>query len=263
MILQLLGSELGDKALFHMDHPISALGIAKATALALEAGVKAPRIWATGELDSWGPLQRVPFVVEEFVATATIEDEVLAPREQWVSIAQEVRTKLGARSLADVDTTPLPRFENVFAYMTYLLGLAVEVGAAELVEALQRLEAEFQEKAIAAAPPTLVHQDINGGNMLCSPDPDGSSGAWRLDGLIDFESATVADPRIAFERGEPWASLRQVALIVKARRLVALAAAGKAPRCVAEELLEKYEEHGKSLTASGRLSRLEPLQPFE
>ena len=59
----------------------------------------------------------------------------------------------------------------------------------------------------------LVHQDLNDGNVLCSPD---ASGAWQLDALIDWEGACVVDARVAYEPSEPWASLRALA---KARKM--------------------------------------------
>lgn len=250
-VLHLLGAQLGDKPLFRLDHPISAAVIARASALAQEAGVRTPQVLATGEVARWGPLENVPFVLYEFIATETVEDEVAAPRREWGRIVDRLRAQLAARSLARVDTEPLPRFEDVFGFVEYLGLLAEEAGADELRQALARVEEHLRSNGIEPVPPSLIHQDLNCGNVLCSTDPTGFPGAWRLDALIDWEGAAVADPRIAFEKAEPWPALRRLACAVKARWLSARAHQPEAPRCEAGELLEDYEELGEALRQGG------------
>ncbi|CAE8618798.1 unnamed protein product, partial [Polarella glacialis] len=264
-VLQLIGSELGDKSLFHTARPISASSIARATALAQEAGVSVPNILATGLVEEFGGLEAIPFVIYEFIQTQTVEDEVIAPEGEWRRIYGALRQQLESRSLADVDTEPLPRFEDCFAFVAHLAQLAEEAKATELVEALSKMESKLRQDNIQAVPPTLIHQDLNDGNILCSPDPAGPSGAWRLDALIDWEGAAVGDPRLCFEAGEPWATLRQLAHVTKLRWLAAAAKdvggakVGALPRCCAEELLEDYQKLAKKLKSSGWLSHIEPL----
>ena len=70
-------------------------------------------------------------------------------------------------------------------------------------ELLAKLEAECTTKwKPAAAPPTLIHQDLNRGNVLCSQRA--TQGVWFLDGLIDWESAAAGDARLAYASGSPW-----------------------------------------------------------
>jgi len=262
-VLQLIGSELGDKPLFHLDRPISAGSIARASELAQEAGIRVPQVLAHGEVEQWGPLCNVPFVVYEFVSTATVEDEVIAPEKDFLAVRADVQLKLTSRSLATVDTEPLPRFEDCFAFTSYLRGLAEQIKAIELVDALVKMDDCLRAAGLEPQPPTLIHQDLNDGNVLCSPD---ASGEWKLDALIDWEGAVVGDPRLCYERAEPWLSLRRIALIVKIRWLMASFAGGlsstRLPRCCAEELVEKYEELGRKLQSGGWLVSVQPLPPW-
>mmetsp|Transcript_110524 Transcript_110524/g.345559 ORF Transcript_110524/g.345559 Transcript_110524/m.345559 type:complete len:343 (-) Transcript_110524:58-1086(-) len=262
-VLQLIGSELGDKPFFHLGRPISAASIEKALSLAQELGIRVPHVLASGQVEEWGPLRAVPFIVYEFIDTRTVEDEVIAPEKEWRRIFGELRGQLEARSMAGVDTEPLPRFEDCFAYVAYLSQLAAEAGADDLVQALARAESQLRERGVEAAPPKLIHQDLNGGNILCSPDPGGPSGRWRLDALVDWEGAVVGDPRVLFEQGEPWSALRRLAVVTKVRWLAARAAgltvagAGSPlPRCNAEELTEDYEEIASKLVRAGWLPRV-------
>lgn len=266
-VLQLIGSELGDKPFFQVGRPISAQSIEKATALAQELGLRVPQVLATGVVEEWGPLEAVPFVVYEFIDTKTVEDEVIAPKTEWRRVYLELRTRLESRSLAGVDTEPLPRFEDCFAHVAYLSQLAEEAGAGELVQALAKVEGNLREHGIKPVPPVLLHQDLNDGNILCSPDPGGLPGAWRLDALIDWEGAAVGDPRVLFERGEPWQTLRRLAMLTKVRWLAAVAtgtasgtsATAQLPRCEAQELKEEYKDVATKLQRAGVLSHVAPL----
>jgi len=261
-ILQLIGSELGDKPLFRVTQPISAELIERATALAREAGVRVPEVLAIGEAEEFGPFQRLPFVVYEFIETATVEDEVRAPEAQWRAIVQDIQRRLAARSLQGVDTGPLPRFDDFGAYVAYLADLARASGPGgdALAQAAERIGDSMRQQGIQPVPPTLIHQDLNGGNVLCSPDP--ISGAWGLDALIDWEGVAVADARLAYDRGEPWSSLRKLANLIKVRWLATTAATGdrEVPRCQAEELIEEYAEMKEDLVASKVLGSSESAQ---
>lgn len=218
-VLQIIGSELGDKTLFDVSKPISSKAIEKASFLAQAAGVRVPQVWATGEIAEWGGLRNLPFVIYEFIETATVENEVKAPQREWRRISMRLREQLGSCSLAGVDTEPLPRYEDASSFVAYLVGLAEEAQAADLVEALRRLSSELKEANIPRVAPTLIHQDLNDGNILCSPDPLGPKDAWRLDALIDWEGAVVGDPRICFEPLDPWSTLRKLARVTKQRWL--------------------------------------------
>ena len=97
--------------LFHLDRPISAFSIQKASVLAAAAGLRVPQVLAVGEVASWGAMSRIPFVVYELIVTRTVEDEVLAPRQQLLRVIEDIKAKLCTHSLLEVDTEPLPRFE--------------------------------------------------------------------------------------------------------------------------------------------------------
>mmetsp|Transcript_59231 Transcript_59231/g.122505 ORF Transcript_59231/g.122505 Transcript_59231/m.122505 type:complete len:332 (+) Transcript_59231:22-1017(+) len=259
-VLQMIGSELGDKELFHLQRPISAESIVRATALAKDAGIRVPQILASGKVESWGPLSDVPFLVYEFVNTATVEDERVAPGKDLRLAISDVQEKLKCSSLAGIDTEPLPRFEDCFEFTAYLRQLAEQIQAQDLVEALLNMDRSLHAAGIVPIPPTLIHQDLNDGNVLCSPD---SSGQWKFDALIDWEGAVVGDSRLAYEHGEPWNALGKLARVVKIRWLMAVASGtlqdAALPRCCAEELVEDYEELSDFLVRSGWLKFVQPL----
>lgn len=262
LVLQLLGAELGDKALFDLERPISASSIERASILAQEAGLRVPNVVATGEAEEWGSFQKVPFVLYELIKTATVEDKVVAPQEELCQIIADLKHTLTSRSLAEVETEPLPRFEDCFKFLYYLHGLAKQMQACELVDSCKKMEENLKTLGLTSAEPVLVHQDLNDGNVLCSPD---ASGRWKFDALIDWEGAVVVDPRIAYDRSEPWLSLRTLAKVTKIR-WVAAASSGAVqittlPRCCAEELIEDYDELAALLVEKGWLSHVEPL-PF-
>merc|ERR1711884_1018035 len=108
------------------------------------------------------------------------------------------------------DTEPLPRFQSFQIWLQWLMS-QVPTWDTDLQAAL----GTFTEGVLASPPdprePALYHQDLNDGNVLCSAV---SEGEWAFDGLIDWESAVVADPRI-WTGGEPWSTARAFALVVK------------------------------------------------
>ena len=71
--------------------------------------------------------------------------------------------------------------------------------------------------------------------------------------FTDREAVAVGDPRLVYERGEPWESARAFAVVVKFRWLCHLAssAPSRAPRCCCEELRENYERSQKWLLRKG------------
>eukprot|EP00930_Biecheleria_cincta_P091535 TRINITY_DN8111_c0_g3_i2.p1 TRINITY_DN8111_c0_g3~~TRINITY_DN8111_c0_g3_i2.p1 ORF type:complete len:333 (-),score=49.89 TRINITY_DN8111_c0_g3_i2:151-1149(-) len=262
-IVQLLGSQLGDKPLFRLDRPISAPSIEKASALAKEAGVRVPEVLATGTVSTWGKCIDVPFVIYEFIETETVEDEVCAPGDELRRIITGIRETLAARPLTLVDTEPIQRFNDVSEFIEYLTSLAHQVNDADLEAALQTIRLDFA--GIEPKDPVLIHQDLNDGNTLCSQSEIGSSDTWKLDALIDWEGAVVADPRLAWDRGEPWSSLRLLSLVVRDRWLSVMAARGDAaaasiPRCAMAELVEDYDENLQRLLESKRVGNVKPLE---
>eukprot|EP00927_Polykrikos_kofoidii_P043351 TRINITY_DN37412_c0_g1_i1.p1 TRINITY_DN37412_c0_g1~~TRINITY_DN37412_c0_g1_i1.p1 ORF type:complete len:1126 (+),score=182.88 TRINITY_DN37412_c0_g1_i1:115-3378(+) len=264
-VLQLIGSELGDKPLFDVAKPTSTATIVQASSLASDMGICTPRIWATGEVAELGFAKAVPFIVYEFIRTATVDD-VIAPKDEWKRMFHVLQAQLQARSLANVDTSPLPRFEDCFVFVGYLSRLAREAQAADLVDALERVERELREGGVEPVPPTLVHQDLNDGNMLCSPDPSGLLGEWRLDAVIDWKGAVVSDWRITFAEEKPWATLRKLSTLTKSRWLTSAAtkkltstATTMLPRCCAQELIKDYDDIANQLVEEGWLTEVVAL----
>ena len=262
-IVQILGANLGDKPLFSPDALIGAALICQALALAGMAGVAVPRFWYSGSVAKRGALRDLEFVVLECIETETVEDEVNAPDAEFDGIVGALRDALASRSvddmhLADQDIPDgtnacLPRFDDVHAFLAHLRTLARTVGAGDLDVPLAKLEAECNTKwKPAAVPPTLIHQDLNRGNVLCSRR---GGKAWALDGLIDWESAAAGDARLAYASGSPWQEARDFAHVVKGRWLVDLArrAPERAPRCEVGEILEAHDEAQKRLAEGGWL----------
>ena len=254
-IVQILGAQLGDKPLFSPDALISGELIGYALALAEKAGVAAPRLWCAGSVAKRGALRDLQFVVLECIETETVEDEVNAPDVDFDCIVGALRDALASRAVdAEWDGGHLPRFDDVHAFLAHLRALARTVGAGDLDVPLAKLEAECTTKwKPAAAPPTLIHQDLNRGNVLCSQRA--TQGVWFLDGLIDWESAAAGDARLAYASGSPWEEARDFAHVVKGRWLVDLArrAPERAPRCEVGEILEAHDEAQKRLAEGGWL----------
>ncbi len=253
-IVQILGAQLGDKPLFSPDALISSELIGYALALAEKAGVAAPRLWCGASLPTRGALRDLQFVVLECIETETVEDQVNAPDVDFDCIVGALRDALASRAVdAEWDGGHLPCFDDVHAFLAHLRALARTVGAGDLDVPLAKLEAECTTKwKPAAAPPTLIHQDLNRGNVLCSQR---GGKAWALDGLIDWESAAAGDARLAYASGSPWQEARDFAHVVKGRWLVDLArrAPERAPRCEVGEILEAHDEAQKRLAEGGWL----------
>lgn len=257
-IVQVLGAELGDKAIF--GH-LQASTLVRAMELASSAGVRVPKVFATGRCASLlGPLD---FVVEEFVDTQTVEDEVQAPSTDWDRLVYELQSKLLRHMLAEVDVSPLPHFKSLNTQLQWLMTW-VPPWDDSLIQSLDRFA-----QGVATAPPqgldpVLVHQDLNGGNVLCSELPSGierpwveymgvwSEPRWGLDAVIDWESAAVADPR-SLSAEEPWPTARALALVAKGSRLAEHAVRGTLPRCELRELIEGYDRAATELDEQGLL----------
>lgn len=245
VIVQFVGSHLGEMAVYGFH--VSPASMAKAMELASAAGVRVPTVCGTGVCNT--PLGQLDFIIEEFVKTQTVEDEVKAPREHWRRIENEVKTRLSSIDLTAVDTGPLPRFDTLQDYLAALASLVPEPDPS-LAEALGNFS-----KRVAAAPPSpvapsLLHQDINGGNLLCS---DRGEGVWELDALIDWESAAVGDHRL-LDRDEPWDTARRLGLVVKGANLAEQFVRQQLPRCELEELVENYSKAAKELDKRGLLA---------
>lgn len=249
-IVQVLGAELVDKPIFCADKPLSAAVIEKAVDLARSAGVRVPVVLASGSVASRGRLERLGFVVHEFIRTDTVEDEVIAPDDQWHRIVGGIKASLTKCSYDGVSTEPLGRFETHENFIDHLKQLAGEVPNDELGAPLEQLRTEFRESGVAVASPTLLHQDLNGGNVLCSAQ----HADWQLDALIDFESAVVGDSRLVYG-GEPlWRALRAFGHVVKGCWLAARIAQGRAPRCEALALAGNHDKARRFLAKSRGLT---------
>lgn len=249
VIVQILGCQLSDKALFGQ---LGAANLVKAAEVASQAGVRVPKVYGSGTCASrLGPLD---FVVEEFVETDTVEDSVRAPQEQWCRIADEVKSSLDGYDLGDVDVSPLPHFDSLSTFLQWLMVLT-PIWDAKLVGALALFVEGIIVPAHAARKARLIHQDVNGGNLLCSPAGHGS--LWKLDALIDWESAAVMDPRL-LTSDDPWQTARMFALVVKGVNLASRFVAGTLPRCELLQLVEKYDRAARCLDVSGWV----PYEPW-
>jgi len=253
-VVQVLGAQVGDKGLFSLQAPISADSIVRAHELAREAGVSVPHIWTTGMVSSRGPFENLPFLVYECISTDTVEDEIRAPSGEWDKIVeQQVERLLAVHVLDEVDTSPLPRIPDVFGFLAEMRGMAGDAEDKTLWTALQRLENTFREKLeVIAGPLTLIHQDVNDGNVLCSRGRVG----WGLDAVIDWESAVVADSRL-MSNEEPWTIARHFGRVTLARWLCHLVRTRveSAPRCDLAELLENHDESERILRHKQWLDR--------
>eukprot|EP00933_Yihiella_yeosuensis_P041289 TRINITY_DN35699_c0_g1_i1.p1 TRINITY_DN35699_c0_g1~~TRINITY_DN35699_c0_g1_i1.p1 ORF type:complete len:389 (+),score=73.06 TRINITY_DN35699_c0_g1_i1:47-1168(+) len=260
-IVQVLGSQLGDKAICSVN-PTSASTLQKAMEIAAMAGVSVPRVFATGSCNSLiGPLD---FLIEEFIETQTVEDQVQAAEIDWQRIVHDVQSKLLKQSLAGVDVTPLPHFKSLSTHLQWLMSV-VPRWDENLTSSLDR----FAQRVLLYPPPdlepVLVHQDLNGGNVLCSEVPAGqdrptvhamgvwSEENWILDAVIDWESAAVADPRSLSEE-EPWSSVRAFSHLTKGSWLAEQFVRGSLPRCELHELIECYDDAATELAEKGLLS---------
>lgn len=256
-ILQVLGAQMGDKGVFGRE--ITAGGLKRAMELGGAAGVRVPAVFGIGTCET--PLGRLEFILQEMIQTATVEDKVRAPISDWQRIAGEVQGALRTMSLSNESTEPLPRYESLEAYLRFCASL-VPVADAELLATMEIFIASITEAPPTAQHLVLLHQDVNDGNLLCSPQA-GDRDPWQLDALIDWESAAVADPRM-LAREEPWSTARAFAHVAKGSHMAAhLACANvggagadvlhEAPRCELMELVEQYEEGAKSLDSAGLL----------
>lgn len=190
------------------------------------------------------------FVVEEFITTQTVEDEVCAPPEQWHFISGQVEKKLCRCLPTPEESHPLPRHEDTVSQLNWLLEL-VPMWDTELREALSSFIEDLVLERRAVCPPALLHQDLNDGNLLCSELPSGD-GAWSLDAVIDWESAAVADP-LSLTDEEPWRTARQFAHVAKGSALAERYVRGTLPRCELRELVQCYDEAARGMEKAGML----------
>lgn len=245
VIVQVLGVELGDKDVFG---ELTAATLVRAHELAVLAGVRVPAVFATGTCES--DIGKLDFIVEEFVVTQTVEDKVRAPMEEWKRIRKEVIEKLKGLSLAGVDTLPLPRHDTCQSYVDWLLKM-VPASDEVLAASLSRFRSDAAGGIDGV--PVLLHQDINDGNLLCSKSPNGDG--WKLDALIDWESAAVVDAR-CYENDKIWDTVQTFAVVVKCAHLAERFVQKTLPRCELQELLKNYEQAARKLDKQGFL-------PFE
>lgn len=241
-IVQVVGVTLGDKAFWGQ---LTGANLQRAHELAAEAGVRVPIVFGLGSA-SVPDLGLLDFVVEEFVETQTVEDEVKAPREQWRDIHSSAVGALASRPIPDAAAAaPLMYFKDVDTHLVWLLQHVPDWDT-ELRSALTLFAHQVMENPPPPRPPVLLHQDLNCGNMLCSERPLGS-GCWSLDALIDWESAVVADPR-SLSPEEPFRTARLFAFVVKGAELAERYVRGTMPRCELEQLIEGYTNGARGLS---------------
>lgn len=245
VIVQILGSTMSSKAIFG---PISSATITKASELATLAGIRVPKILATGQCHTTR-LGSLDFVIEEFIETDTVEDEVTAPSAQWRRIEKEVQEKLCGMPLTQSDVHPLPYFSSLLAQLQWLLTVIPEWD-----DHLRGSFVNFTESVDASPPPhqppVLVHQDINGGNLLCSRQR--GTDEWFFDALIDWDTAVVVDPRFMSNR-EPWHTARAFSKVIQGAHLADLFVQGRLPRCDLGQMIEGYDKASTKLHQSSWL----------
>jgi hypothetical protein len=264
-IVQILGAQLGNGPVFDLRKPISIALISRALQLAKEGGVTAPALWGSGILDTRGPLKEVPWVIYEFVKSdvgnAGVDDEDVTrcPDQEFGSIMHELRERITNRTLDGVDTGGIPRFNSIYEQVEYMLHLADEACAPVLKASLERFKNDLSDKwQVLPMLPTLIHQDLVESNVLCSRRDGGAGREWQLDGLIDWDSVAVGDPRV-LEEGEPWQTLRSFAEVTRGRWLASKATSRKVedrqmmPRCELVVLVSRYHKHADKLVKSGWL----------
>jgi len=70
-----------------------------------------------------------------------------------------------------------------------------------------------------------------------------TDGEWHLDGVIDWESVCISDPRV-ISNEEPWRTIRAFGLVIKGSHLADCVANFNIPRCELMELVENSEKAG-------------------
>jgi len=238
------GAVLVDKPIFCKDRPLSVAALTRAAELSRSAGVRAPNVLGSGHVAARGGLENLEYIIYEFIETQTVEDEVMAPRDQWHSIEGNIKASLAGQHCTELSTEPLGRFDTYQDFVDHLQLLAREAPSETLAEPLAQLRLDLCNDAEPPTPPTLIHQDLNGGNLLCSQREDG---LWHLDALIDWESAVVTDSRIAYSKEPLWQELRAFGHVVKGCWLAAAVVHGHAPLCCASELAENHDRARKLL----------------
>ena len=155
------------------------------------------------------------------------------------------------------DTHPNCRFGSSQEFIEYLRQRCSEV-AADVLVVLDRLEAQLPG---GCQPAVLGHQDDHSFNVLCSK----TDSEWQLEAAIDWESAAIVDPRLAYAREEPWSSLRSCGHVVKGRWLAAAIARAEAvgdwsavPRCDLDPLRGEHNRASKRLVRKGMLEMHQP-----
>lgn len=276
VIVQVLGAELGDKAIYRtlgVDEVLSSGTLAAAANVAAAAGVRVPAILATGTctVPELGVLQ---FVVEEHIETQTVEDRHTAPRTQAAEIKKAVERQLRASPISGAVLRTLCESKHMPCYATTRERLAameasIPLWDGALLSALRRFAADPAVTVVldgagsesvdgcssgggggSDSDAVLLHQDLHFGNILISYDA--SSKQWHLDAVIDWESAAVADSR-SLQRSEPWMSLNAFALAIKGSFLADCYAKASLPRCELGELVENADQAAKQLDANGWL----------
>merc|ERR1712232_862883 len=93
-IIQIVGAQLCDKAIYGHQH-LTAATLVRASDLAASAGIKVAKVFGTGQCNVTDQeLGALDFIVQEFIITDTVEDEVEAPRDEFLRIHGDVQQRL-------------------------------------------------------------------------------------------------------------------------------------------------------------------------
>eukprot|EP00913_Durusdinium_trenchii_P006872 g6463.t1 len=135
-----------------------------------------------------------------------------APAREWNRIEREVVGKLQAFGLGE-DATPMQSFESLHQYLMYFRNLV----PTSLISIREEID-------------NFV-QDINCGNLLTS-EVDKVSNSWRLDAVIDWESAVIAPGELLCRPLEDhWRIAMAFGQVAKGAWLAGCLAEKALPRC--------------------------------
>jgi hypothetical protein len=130
-IVKVLGAELGDKPIFDVAKPISAVLVQRAAQLAAHAGVRVPSIYDVGDLRRVcdGSEEAFQFVIQQFIehsANAAKGLPTVVPETEVTTAATRVIAKLSARPIATDADEPLPWFATRAKFLASLRDLTMD-----------------------------------------------------------------------------------------------------------------------------------------
>ena len=231
--------------------------------------LRTPELLLHGVTNTRGDLTNVEWLLWEWIETDTIEDIVAAPNLEGIieqNVNQKLSNPLGNQnpSLLEDATQFLPKYESIDSYISYLqnelsplitlpdsaLGFNPVQSILKVKEMIKK--AECGNKSVGQV--CLIHQDLNGGNVLCSKIQQTEN--WALDAVIDWESAALAP--IEFLRDSSRSDLEKLFMFVMVLRNAWLASGfatdpGRLPSCDFMELMENTTIWVEKLNNAGLL----------